>query len=380
MKWISLLHQAAPARPVAAGVWLGGWLLALLGSSSAAVGQPSRLPKFAEHYRLVFSDDFRYPSVDSMLSPHLKKWAHGYAWGNAHTDTTERCDNRNKNYAYLREDIRLVPNPADAADQCLALDFNYHAEPLRNVVSANGTVSPGPFYKTTGLVRALYRADSLCADEGFQYGIFEIRARMPSVQGLQAAFWLWAGAGDACGRQPAGWLGTDSWEIDVFETYTLDDGVRKFFGTLHPNPFRQHKGTQGFYEFQRPSVPADDFHLYTLVWTPNLLEWYFDGKLYKRVRNRRGSPANPGGIPQTELNLLLSSHYIWDCLKNNHCDTLADGSPNNRPCTSPQDPFLIDYVRIYKPVVPPAGGAWPLVEKRYRRKAPAASTAAVTAP
>lgn len=342
---------------------LAGSLLMLL--SFGAIAQPARLPDITKKYRLVFSDDFRYPSVDSMLSPKLNKWASDFTWGSAVWDSNTECSNFGPtNVAYRREDIRLVPNPENPQDQCAALDFNYHADPLRQIPSQDSVVQ-GAFHRTVGLLRAKFRGDTLCPEDGFKYGIFEVRCRVPGYSGLQAAIWFWTHYG-ACNNIPAGWVPGDTWEIDVFETYN-NNGKRTFFSTLQANPLTQHKSSSTDYFFPTDTEPATNFHTYTLVWTPNLLAWYVDGWLFKYLRNPRNTTQNTAGIPDNEMSLLLSSHYLWDCKGNNHCPTLPDGQPNDQQCPQPNDPFLIDYVRVYRPVAPNRDGTWPLVEKRKKR-------------
>ncbi|GAB3836606.1 hypothetical protein GCM10028821_35360 [Hymenobacter jeollabukensis] len=335
--------------------------------------QPTILPTLASQYRIVFAEDFRYSSVDSLLSPHLRKWAPEHTWGNANWIASTPCGNiGTDNVAYRREDIRLVPNPDDPRDQCVALDFNYHAEPLRQVTSARtGKVTTGEFYKTSGMLRALFRGDSLCTEEGFRYGIFEIRCRVPNISGLQAAFWLWSGNG-ACGPLPAGWTAGDSWEIDGFETINTN-GRRDFFSTLQANALGGHRRRVGNYYFRSADEPAVRFHTYTLVWTPRTLAWYLDGKLYKRLRNPRNSDRNQVGIPDQEMGLLLSTHYQWDCKNNYHCPVLPDSvTRNDQQCPQPNDPFLVDYVRVYRPVALNSDGTWPLVDRpRQPRRLPA---------
>lgn len=354
-------------------------LLILFLLATRGLAQRSRLPDLTKDYHLIFADNFNYPSVDSLLSPKLRLWAPEHTWGNAHWDPATKCDNIHPgNFAYRPEDIRMAGTPADT-NRVLALDFNYHSEPLRRVVSSNGTVGEGLFYKTSGLVRSTYRdlSDTTCKADGFKYGIFEFRCKVPATDGLQAAIWLWSRYRQ-CGPQPDNWTDKDSWEIDLFETYKMPDR-RVFFGTLQPNALRNHQPTSTHYSFPEGKGPDDQFHVYTLVWTPNLIAWYVDGRLFKRLRNPRNSTNNPAGIPDTRLNLLLSSHYQWDCKKNYHCDLLQDSvTVNDQQCPTPNDPFLIDYVRVYYPnTVPAASDAWPQVEKRRRKaKAPQAAVAA----
>ncbi|UOQ53281.1 glycoside hydrolase family 16 protein [Hymenobacter cellulosivorans] len=330
--------------------------------------QPSRLPNLDKDYHLVFADDFQYSSRDSLLGRGLNKWSPEHGWGNATWKPTAPCENIGPdNYAYLPQDMHLNPDSAEANDQVLALDYTYHNPPLDSVVSSTGYVNKGVIYRTSGMVRALFQGDSLCPDTGFKYGVFEIRCKVPSTEGLLAAFWLYTGEG-ACNVRTPNWdSGRDTWEIDGFETSRIE-GRRDFFSTLQPNAYIGHKPNFTYYYFDKDSQPDQQYHTYTLVWTENLLAWYADGNLYKVLRNSRWArKANRAGIPRNELHLILSTHFLWDCKSNNHCAFLPDGvTPNDQHCPPPNDPFLIDYIRVYRPNQVDRKGQWPLLEKRNR--------------
>lgn len=347
-------------------------LLCLLLPLLPAWGQRAGSGVNLKHYQVVFEDDFRYPSVDSMLSPRTGKWSPEQIWGNAHWEAEAQCQNFGpESYAYRPEDIRLLPNPANPADGIVALDFTYHDTPLRQITSANGTVTEGEFYKTSGLLRALYTGDSSCVEPGFRYGIFEIRVRLPATDGLQAAFWLWGGYGvsNCESSMTPGWKTGDTWEIDMFESFMGPPtpegkpGKRTFFSSLHRNPFTQHESKVTHLTWLQDN-PATSFHVYTLVWTPTEMTWLIDGQLIQQVRGEQAA------LPR-ELNLMISSHYQWDCQKNQHCPTLPDGvTARNQHCPSPNDPFLIDYIRVYRPkagTLNTAGGWPPYLLKQKKR-------------
>jgi beta-glucanase (GH16 family) len=93
-----------------------------------------------------------------------------------------------------------------------------------------------------------------------QYGVFEIRARMPRGRGLWPAFWL---------LPPNG-----AWppEIDILEV--LGDDI----ATLHTS---WHSVENGKHATETISTRVSDlaaaFHTYTLEWDKDELRWFFDG-------------------------------------------------------------------------------------------------------
>ncbi|GGG30201.1 hypothetical protein GCM10011378_03550 [Hymenobacter glacieicola] len=312
---------------------------------------------------MVFEDDFRYPTVDSMLSKHTGKWSPEQIWGNAHWDSKAECQNYGpESYAYRPEDIRLVPNPTNTRDGMVALDFTYHPTPLRKITSAQGTVTEGEFYKTSGLLRALYTDDTSCGEPGFRYGIFEIRAKLPATDGLQAAFWLWGGYGvpNCEGSINPNWQTGDTWELDMFESFMGpptpegQPGKRTFFSSLQRNPYSGHESKVTHLSWLKNN-PATSFHVYTLVWAPTEMVWLIDGQVIQRIQGEKA-------ILPREMNLMISSHYQWDCKKNQHCPTAPDGvTATDQHCPSPNDSFLIDYIRVYRPNQAALGpqGQWP---------------------
>ncbi|GAA4376976.1 glycoside hydrolase family 16 protein [Hymenobacter koreensis] len=311
-------------------------------------------------YQVVFEDDFAYASGQELLA--TGRWAPG----TAHWDSNLRCNDYGpSSYAYRAADVRTITD--SAGRQLVALDYTYHNPPLDSVVSSNGEVTKGRFYKTSGLLRAVYRGDSSCADTGFRYGIFEVRCKVPDTDGLQAAFWLWNAHG--CGATDVDRRPGDIWEIDAFETFR-NGNERVFFSTIQPNAFTDHKSVSTLLDFPRGQSPATAFHTYTLEWTPTRLVYYVDGRITMIRRATRRNP-NGTGAPDTELNLLLSAHYQWDCKKNYHCDTLADRTtPNDQRCPQPNDPYLIDYVRVYRPKSTAPNGSWPKLRRQpaHRRE------------
>jgi beta-glucanase (GH16 family) len=103
----------------------------------------------------------------------------------------------------------------------------------------------------------------------FEYGRFEIRAKVPAGSGTWSAFWM---LGHDIQTNPWPAVG----EIDVMEQIGRE--ANRVFGTLH---CAGHHSDHGFgktldLEFNL----ADDFHTYGVNWQPTQIDWFIDDHLY----------------------------------------------------------------------------------------------------
>ena len=172
-----------------------------------------------------------------------------------------------------------------------------------------------------------------------RYGYFEIRAKTMKAC-VSNAFWLY----DPHSDDPAVKFsaGDFSEEIDIFEiTGGVDfEGKRKscvgkLFGTIHfyltPylegvvngkkwRPGRTHQAKE--LDF----LPADDYHVYGFLWTPEKLAWYLDGR---QVFTREND-----GLFHRPLHVVLDSEILagW----------FGVPDPKDLPAE-----FRIDYVRVW---------------------------------
>jgi hypothetical protein len=92
-----------------------------------------------------------------------------------------------------------------------------------------------------------------------QYGVFEIRAKIPHGKGLWPAFWL----------LPA----KHAWppELDILEI--LGDNPKKLYVSWHSNAGGKHLSET------KPIDVADtsaEFHTYSVEWTKDTIRWFFD--------------------------------------------------------------------------------------------------------
>jgi beta-glucanase (GH16 family) len=115
--------------------------------------------------------------------------------------------------------------------------------------------------------------------KSFTYGRFEMRAKLPATQGMWPAFWL---LGDACNSFNL-YGGTVNWpdcgEIDIMEMIgglTDRTGDYTSYGTLHYRNALNFNPAPSF--SNRNAKPlSEDFHVYTMDWTPQGFTWYVDG-------------------------------------------------------------------------------------------------------
>ncbi len=116
-----------------------------------------------------------------------------------------------------------------------------------------------------------YISGVLTTEKSFaqKYGRFEVSARLPDGgQGLWSAFWLLP----SFDQWPEGIAVLP--EIDVMES--LGHQPNTYHTTLHTN--QTGELTSFPFDHTLKSDLTSDFHLYSVVWTPETVNWYLDGK------------------------------------------------------------------------------------------------------
>jgi beta-glucanase (GH16 family) len=104
----------------------------------------------------------------------------------------------------------------------------------------------------------------------FKYGKIELRAKLPKGRGIWPAFWLLSS------QDPRIW--PDDGEIDIMEHVGYKQG--EITGATHVK--KNANGTDILSKASTIMIPdaAENFHTYTLIWSPEKLEWYVDHKLF----------------------------------------------------------------------------------------------------
>ena len=158
--------------------------------------------------------------------------------------------------------------------------------------------------------------------ESWQYGRIEVRAKLPRGKGVWPAIWTLGTNITTVGWPRCG-------EIDIMEFIGKDPGG--IHGTIHYSVHGRHQSNGGRLETNQP---YDGFHVYAVEWTPEQIDFYFDGKKY------HSSPTGPAG--QGAVNPFRAPHYL--------ILNFALGGDWGGPFDDailPQQ-FLIDYVRVYQ--------------------------------
>jgi beta-glucanase (GH16 family) len=165
------------------------------------------------------------------------------------------------------------------------------------------------------------------------YGKIEIRAKVPAGRGTWPALWTLADydatKSDANGggaRWPMGG------EIDLMEYVGMNPD--QFFFTVHTGAYNHTKGTQRGHNI-RLERPWEEFHRFGIVWTPERIDWFFDGEpVFSYANDGQGKASWPFDSPQYLLmNLAIGGG--WGGQKGID-DTIFPAE------------FQIDYIRVWQ--------------------------------
>jgi beta-glucanase (GH16 family) len=276
-------------------------ILFLLGCHSNAIQASTQTPpasptsqptatKDPNTWELVWSDEFDLPDGSP---PDPSKWNHqqgGAGWGNGelqhYTDSIEN--------SFIQGGMLVL-----RAKEEEMMGRNY----------------------TSARLNTLFKGD-------WTYGRFEIRARLPTTQGIWPAFWLLPSRG----RYGSGAAGG---EIDIMELVGSEPG--RSYATLHfGNPAAR---STGFYDLPGGGTFSEDFHTFALEWEPEEIRWYVDGILYHSetewFTSARKDAQYPAPYDQDFhllVNVAVGGHW--------------PGSPDNTS-VFPQMMY-VDYGRVYQ--------------------------------
>jgi beta-glucanase (GH16 family) len=246
-------------------------------------------------YQLVWSDDFNGTSLDSA------NWTSQEGDG-----CPDLCGWGNNELEYYRTQNIAVSDG--------------------NLIITIKAESYGGKSYTSGKLISRYKQD-------FLYGKVEARMKVPYGGGMWPAFWMMP-----TDEVYGGWA--NSGEIDIMETKDLSSYIG---GTIHYGgswPNNVYSGGE-----YRPSGAnfSTAFHVYTLVWEPDVMQWYVDGVLYSTKTSSlwysEAAPSNPRAPFDQAFYIIINS---------------AVGG-NYTGCTSsscitaslPQQ-LLVDWVRVYQ--------------------------------
>ena len=156
----------------------------------------------------------------------------------------------------------------------------------------------------------------------FQYGIMEVRAKLPQGKGLWPAFWMLGS-----NISQVGW--PKSGEIDILEYIGKEPG--QVFTSLHTQD--SHGNTINTKKTKIDAI-EEGFHLYAIDWNKDQIAFYVDNHLVytfkPEVKNENTWPYNQPFY--FLINMAIGGNF---------------GGPDIDNSVFPQE-FSIDYIRVYQ--------------------------------
>jgi beta-glucanase (GH16 family) len=297
-----------------------GSLFTLMAGLSALLVEPPRAADAPPGWKLVWSDEFDGDRVDpakwdfdlgnGFYNYEAEQWISG--WGNDELQYyTREAANASVKDGTLR--IRALKESRDG--------FGYTSARLKT-------------RKRDGTALMAQR-----------YGRFEIRAKLPTGQGIWPAIWMLPQE-----EKYGGWAA--SGEIDILEA--RGQKPHEILGTLHFGS-RWPANAEASTTHALPAKQSiADFHVYVLEWEPGEIRWYFDDKLFakqtswwssskveagKGARPTREADLNPWPAPFDQtfyliLNIAVGGRFV--------------GKPDRS--TAFPAVMEVDYVRVYEKV------------------------------
>lgn len=193
--------------------------------------------------------------------------------------------------------------------------------------SSNAMVKDGKLHITARLEDGKYTSARLVTKgkKEFQYGKFEVRAKLPKGRGTWPAIWMLGRNIDQAGWPLCG-------EIDIMEHVGHHPGV--IVGTVHSEKYNHIAGTQISGKVKLDNY-GDEFHVYAVDWSKEKIDFLIDNVQYLRIPNKFKT-AEEWPFDQAFfliLNLAVGGNWGGQ-----------QGVDNNIfPVT-----FEVDYVRVFK--------------------------------
>jgi beta-glucanase (GH16 family) len=190
---------------------------------------------------LVWSDEFDTPfSEDSQVDPGTWTARDGPGF-------------RSEQYTSNTANVRV-------ADGRLLLEARYDAE-------------QDPLY-TSGLIHTHNKRH-------WTYGRIDVRAKLPIGRGTWPAIWMLPTE-----EHYGGWPG--SGEIDIMEHF--GEGPTTVFGTVHTKAFNwRNTPPNGHGSSIVVSTAETEFHIYTVEWSPDRIDFYVDNDKFHTFPNQSGN-------------------------------------------------------------------------------------------
>jgi beta-glucanase (GH16 family) len=156
-----------------------------------------------------------------------------------------------------------------------------------------------------------------------QYGRIEIRAKLPSGQGLWPAFWMLGTNITSVGWPQCG-------EVDIMENVGREPSTNH--GTVHGPGYSGGSGVSATYSLSGGRKFSDDFHVFAIQWASQTMTFSVDNTVYTTV-----TPTAVHGAPW------VFDHQFFLVL-----NVAVGGTFPGAPDATSQFPqeMIVDYVRV----------------------------------
>ncbi len=160
----------------------------------------------------------------------------------------------------------------------------------------------------------------------FKFGRIDIRAALPKGRGIWPALWMLGSNIDAVGWPACG-------EIDIMEL--TGDLPNRILGTIHYGAnASQHESNSGTKYLDGQATFQDEFHVFSINWENNLIEFLLDGEVYHTI-----TPASLNGAPYP---FNKNQFFIFNVAVGGNWPGSPDAS------TSFPQHMIVDYVRVFQ--------------------------------
>ena len=160
----------------------------------------------------------------------------------------------------------------------------------------------------------------------FQYGRVDIRALLPKGQGIWPALWMLGGNISSVGWPKCG-------EIDIMEMIGGVDKDNTVHGTAHWDNEGSHAMYGNYSTLKNNEIFANQFHVFSIVWTPKSITWYLDDVQFHVI-----------DITPADLNEFQKPYFF---IFNVAVGGNWPGSPD-ASTVFPQRMY-VDYIRVFQP-------------------------------
>ena len=221
---------------------------------------------FLDEFELVFEDDFDGTTIDD------SKWNTQLTWGD-----TRIINGEQQYFVNTQRDPDFGYDPFSLADSTLTIESIPIPDDLRaNLPPVCEEEDP------TGLDRCEFLSGALSSHDkfGMTFGYVEGRMKVSGTPGALSSFYLYHRyAGEGINRHApeidiVEYLGENPFgDEDAFQTYHFADVNT---GEIRSAPTMSFENPDG-------ELYSDDYHTYSVLWEPQLVIWYIDGREIKRL-------------------------------------------------------------------------------------------------